>query len=48
MKRTLIISLLAVIISSFIFCGCDTEAERVNYNITQEAENFNVYRRREI
>lgn len=45
MKRTLIISLLAVIISSFIFCGCATEAERVNYNITQEAENFNVYRR---
>ena len=45
MKRTLIISLLTVIIGSFIFCGCDTEAERVNYNITQEAENFNVYRR---
>lgn len=45
MRKTLIISLLTVIISSFIFCGCDTEAERVNYNITQEAENFNVYRR---
>lgn len=45
MKKTLIISLLTVIIGSFIFCGCDTEAERVNYNITQEAENFNVYRR---
>ena len=45
MKKTLIISLLTVIISCFIFCGCDTEAERVNYNITTEAENFNVYRR---
>ena len=45
MKKTLIIGLLTAIISSFIFCGCDTEAERVNYNITQEAENFNVYRR---
>lgn len=45
MKKTLIISLLTVIIGSFIFCGCDTEAERVNNNITQEAENFNVYRR---
>ena len=45
MRKTLIISLLTVIISCFVFCGCDTEAERVNYNITQEAENFNVYRR---
>lgn len=45
MKKALIISLLTVILSCFIFCGCDTEAERVNFNITTEAENFNVYRR---
>lgn len=44
-KRVRIISLLLVIIAiCAIFAGCN-EAERVNYNITEEAENFNVYRR---
>ncbi len=28
-----------------LFGGCSTEAEKVNYNITKDAENFNVYRR---
>lgn len=46
MKKSLTIILTAIIICScFVFVGCDTEAERVNYNITTEAENFNVYRR---
>lgn len=46
MKKVLAIILTAIIICScFVFAGCDTEAERVNYNITTEAENFNVYRR---
>ena len=45
MKKVLAIILTAIIICScFVFAGC-TEAERVNYNITTEAENFNVYRR---
>lgn len=25
-------------------CGCETEASKVEYNLTQEAENFNVVR----
>ena len=46
MKKVLAIILTAIIICScFVFAGCDTEAERVNYNITTEAENFNVFRR---
>lgn len=26
------------------FTGCETEATRVNYNLTQEADNFNIVR----
>ena len=33
-----------VVIVAFVLVGC-TEASRVDYNITEEAENFNVYRR---
>jgi outer membrane lipoprotein-sorting protein len=27
-----------------IFTGCDTQANRVSYNLSQEADNFNVVR----
>lgn len=38
-------SLLAVgFLITGVLTGCDTEAERVNYNLTQEADNFNVVR----
>lgn len=46
MKR--IITIFLLLISACIICllsACETEATRVNYNITEEAENFNVYRR---
>lgn len=36
--------LLLVVLSTLVLVGC-TEANRVDYNITEEAENFNVYRR---
>lgn len=36
--------LLIVLLLATALCGCN-EASRVNENITQEAENFNVYRR---
>lgn len=42
-KRILTIIILAVIIALFL-TSC-READRVDYNITEEAENFNVYRR---
>lgn len=34
-----------ILIAVSLLTSCDTEANRVNENITQEAENFNVYRR---
>ena len=43
MKRIISILMLVVCVT-FLFCSC-TEASRVNYNTTREAENFNIYRR---
>jgi len=41
-----IVSLALIIICvCLILAGCATESSRVDNNITQEAENFNVYRR---
>lgn len=46
MKKVLAIVLIIITICTcLLFTGCDTESERVDYNITTEAENFNVYRR---
>lgn len=46
MKKVLAIILTIIVLCGCIaLAGCDTEAERVNYNITTEAENFNIYRR---
>ena len=28
----------------FLLTGCETEAQRVSYNLSQEADNFNVVR----
>lgn len=40
-----ILSLLAVgFLITGVLTGCETEAERVNYNLTQQADNFNVVR----
>lgn len=39
-----IIMLLSLVVLTFSASGCN-EAERVNYNITENAQNFNVYRR---
>lgn len=38
------IVLLSLVVLAFSASGCN-EAERVNYNITENAQNFNVYRR---
>lgn len=40
-----IISLMLVVIIVFSITGCETEANRVSYNVSQEADNFNVVRR---
>lgn len=33
-----------LLVSMMILSGCEVEADRVNYNLTQEADNFNVIR----
>lgn len=43
MKKNLILFLVGII-TAMMLCGCDTEAERVSYNLSQEADNFNVVR----
>lgn len=45
MIKKILASIALLFCISTIFCACDTEANRVNNNITEEAENFNVYRR---
>ena len=42
--KKIIAVLLCVVCIGCLFAGC-TEAERVSYNISEEADNFNVFRR---
>lgn len=46
MKKIILLTLtiLIVISSALVLNGC-TESQRVNHNVTEQAENFNVYRR---
>lgn len=46
MKKTkkVIVTLLIVLIVAASLYGCGTEAERVSYNLSQQADNFNVVR----
>ena len=43
MKKKLIMTIITVV-ALFTLTGCDTEAERVSHNLSQEADNFNVVR----
>ena len=43
MKKLLVI-LLVLMVSLTVFAGCDTQANRVSHNLSQEADNFNVVR----
>jgi hypothetical protein len=45
-KRLSMLLAIGIILSSaVVFSGCEDESIRVNENITQQAQNFNVYRR---
>lgn len=45
MKKIKFISvILASILATASLTGCSTEAERVSYNISQQADNFNIVR----
>lgn len=42
MKKVVLI--IALVAGLFFLTGCDTEAQRVSYNLSQEADNFNKVR----
>jgi hypothetical protein len=43
-KLILLVTLLSILLSVMLV-GCDTQAEKVSQNVSQEADNFNVIRR---
>lgn len=45
MSKKIIAIILLVIVMTAMFCGCDRQSDRVAYNISQQADNFNVTRR---
>ena len=44
MKKRILSSLILITMMCFLLTGCETEAQRVSYNLSQEADNFNVVR----
>jgi PBP1b-binding outer membrane lipoprotein LpoB len=44
MKRKLVSIIATIALSSMVLSGCESEAERVSYNISKEADNFNTVR----
>ena len=43
-KAKIIFALLSVLLTATVLTGCGTEAQRVSYNLSQQADNFNVVR----
>ena len=44
MKKKILGLLVAGVLAASTLTGCGTEAERVSYNLSQQADNFNVVR----
>ena len=44
MKKRIFEVLLVILTFGVLMVGCETEADRVSYNLSQEADNFNVVR----
>ena len=43
-KSRIILALLSVLLAATVLTGCGTEAQRVSYNLSQQADNFNIVR----
>ena len=43
-KRRGVTILVVMVMAMMILVGCETQADRVSYNLSQEADNFNVVR----
>ena len=44
MKKKVLTVVLIMITMALVFTGCQTEAEKVSYNLSKEADNFNIVR----
>lgn len=44
-KKIMAVILVAILAVTIIFTGCQREAERVSYNLSLQADNFNVVRK---
>ena len=44
MKKKIISIIALICLLAFCLCGCESEASKVEYNLTQEADNFNIVR----
>lgn len=42
--KTKIIAIFIAVVIAVSMAGCETEASRVNYNLSQQADNFNIVR----
>ena len=42
--KKIVVVILAMVLMATVFVGCQTESQRVSYNLSQEADNFNVIR----
>lgn len=43
--KKVVLAILASLLIAIALVGCDREADRVSYNISQDADNFNIIRR---
>lgn len=44
MKKKIISIIALICLLAFCLCGCESEASKIEYNLTQEADNFNIVR----
>lgn len=44
MKKRIVGIIALAVLTVGVLAGCDTQASRVEYNLTQEADNFNIVR----
>ena len=42
--KALFLVVAILLVATFTLTGCETEAQRVSYNLSQEADNFNIVR----
>ena len=48
MKKKVIAIMMCFVALACVLCGCQRQSDRVAYNISKEADNFNVTRRLEV